>query len=87
MRFGLEDFIGSGAVLAHLTGTLSPEAEAAIAAFQRFRRDLPGALALSGSGRELIDRGYREDSEIAAEYGASNAAPLLTDRRYADAAR
>jgi 2-phosphosulfolactate phosphatase len=83
MRFGLEDLIGAGAVLAHLPGTRSPEAETAIAAFERLRHDLPGALARCGSGRELIERGFPEDIEIAGEYAASTAVPLLMDGRYA----
>jgi 2-phosphosulfolactate phosphatase len=82
MRFGLEDLLGAGAVLAHLPGTRSPEAEAAVAAFEHFRGHLPTALSRCGSGKELLERGYPDDIEIAAECGASGSAPLLADGCY-----
>jgi len=44
LRPCLEDWIGAGAVLSLLAGRRSPEAELAIAAFERFRGDLAGAL-------------------------------------------
>jgi 2-phosphosulfolactate phosphatase len=57
----LEDLIGAGSVLAELPGTLSPEAEMAIATFTRFRQDLGGALFRCGSGKELVERGFTLD--------------------------
>ena len=67
LRPCLEDWIGAGAVLSLLGGTRSPEAEMAVAAFERFRGDLAGALSGCGSGRELIERGFRRDIELASE--------------------
>jgi len=84
LRPALEDLIGAGALLARLPGSLSPEAELAVAAFERFRFDLHDALARSISGRELLERGYTRDIELAAAYGASSAVPLLRDDRFVD---
>jgi 2-phosphosulfolactate phosphatase len=78
LRPCLEDWIGAGAVLSLLNGTRSPEAELAIAAFERFRGDLAGALSRCASGRELVERGFRCDIELACEYAASSAVPMLS---------
>jgi 2-phosphosulfolactate phosphatase len=82
LRPCLEDLIGAGAVLADLPGTPSPEAELAVAAFARFRHDLAGALSRCGSGRELIERGFTGDVELAAEYAVSQVAPRLTQGQF-----
>jgi len=82
LRPCVEDYIGAGAVLAHLVGSLSPEAEMAEAAFERFRNRLGEALAACGSGRELIGRGFTEDVEMAAEYAVSRAVPRLMGDRF-----
>lgn len=77
-----EDWIGAGAVLSLLGGTRSPEAELAVAAFERFKGDLAGALSGSGSGKELLERGFECDVELAADYGVSSAVPVLTGDRF-----
>jgi 2-phosphosulfolactate phosphatase len=82
LRPCLEDLIGSGAVLAELGGTLSPEAELAVSSFARFRRSLCDVLSRCGSGKELIERGFAQDVELAAEYAVSSAAPVLTGDRF-----
>jgi 2-phosphosulfolactate phosphatase len=84
LRPCLEDLIGAGAVLAELPGKPSPEAELAIAAFERFRRNLYDAVSRCGSGRELIDRGYACDVELAAEYAVSSSVPELDEDRFID---
>ena len=86
LRPCLEDIIGAGALLRALPGSRSPEAELAIAVFERFRSDLYGALARSGSGRELAEAGFMGDIELAAEYDSSPAAPLLAGDEYINAA-
>ena len=65
LRPAIEDLIGAGAILARLAGTRSPEAELAIAAYERASADLPGFLRACASGRELIERGFSEDVELA----------------------
>ena len=84
LRPSLEDLVGAGAVLAHLPGRLSPEAELAVAAFERFRPALYDAISRSSSGKELIDGGFAEDVELACQYGVSSSAPVLVDGRYLD---
>jgi len=87
LRPCLEDLIGAGSVLAELSGTRSPEAEMAIAAFARFRLNISGALFGCGSGRELVQRGFARDVELAAEYAVSSTAPLLSHGQFIDASK
>jgi len=82
LRPCLEDLIGAGAVLAGLPGTSSPEAEMAMATFARFRQGLGGALFRCGSGKELAERGFGLDVELAAEYAVSNVVPMLTGEQF-----
>jgi 2-phosphosulfolactate phosphatase len=79
LRPGVEDLIGAGAVIACLPGTRSSEAELAVAGFERFREDLPGALRNSSSGKELIERGFALDVSLAAEYDVNSTVPRLID--------
>jgi len=82
LRPALEDLIGAGAVVARLPGSLSPEAEMAVAVFERFRGNLPDVMARCTSGRELVERGFARDVELAAAYGASSAVPTLRQDRF-----
>jgi len=82
LRPCLEDLLGAGALLAELPGCLSPEAELAVAAFERMRPRLVEVLAGSVSGRELAGRGFPQDVELAAEYAVSRAAPVLRGDRF-----
>jgi 2-phosphosulfolactate phosphatase len=84
LRPCLEDLLGAGAVLEALSGSPSPEAEMAVATFARLRRDLRGALSRCGSGKELIERGFELDVELASEYAASGTSPMLLHERFVD---
>jgi 2-phosphosulfolactate phosphatase len=86
LRPAIEDLIGAGAVLADLPGRPSPEADMAIAVFERFRDSLHDALIRSTSGKELVARGFAGDVETAAEYGVSAAVPVMQEDRFVDAA-
>ena len=86
LRPAIEDLIGAGAVLADLPGRPSPEAETAIAAFERFQHNLHDALVRSTSGKELVERGFACDVEVAAEYAVSTAVPVMQDDRFVDGA-
>jgi 2-phosphosulfolactate phosphatase len=79
LRPGLEDLIGAGAIAAQLAGRRSPEAAAAIAAFEAVSSDVLGALEGCSSGRELVERGFRDDVRLAAELDVGTAAPELVD--------
>jgi 2-phosphosulfolactate phosphatase len=68
--------------LSQLQGSKSPEADAAIAAFQRWQNDLARCLAESGSGREMLARGHAVDIEIAAAYDVSTHVPLLRGNEF-----
>jgi 2-phosphosulfolactate phosphatase len=80
----VEDLMGAGAVVAQLPGRLSPEAEMAKAAFLQFQTRLHETIRSCGSGRELIERGFSEDVEVASEYDVSSMAPILADGRFID---
>lgn len=82
LRPCVEDLLGAGALLADLPGRLSPEAELAVTAFERFASCLLEALAGSVSGRELAGRGFPQDVELAAEYAVSRAVPELRGDRF-----
>jgi 2-phosphosulfolactate phosphatase len=84
LRPAVEDLVGAGAVLRALrvvagvaAGRTSPEARAAMAAFDEARDELPEWLLLSASGRELIARGWGDDVEAAAALDADAVAPVL----------
>lgn len=92
LRPGIEDLLGAGAILAALVSgraspgldpqrpgmhSLSPEARLAAAAFEHLGEDLPGALTGCASGRELIDRGFARDVELAAELDSTYLVPVL----------
>lgn len=80
LRPALEDLWGAGAFLQSLGLPGSPEAEAAIAAWDRVGGHPP--LADCASGRELIAYGYPEDVEVAAQVGASEAVPVLSGEAF-----
>lgn len=75
LRPGLEDWLGAGAILRWLPGTRSPEADAAIAIFERYCASLVATLESCGSGRELDGRGHTNDKFLAGDLDVSTAAP------------
>jgi 2-phosphosulfolactate phosphatase len=86
MRIAYEDFIGAGAVIAELQGTISPEAQAAADAFKSATKHLQQSLRECGSGWELIERGFPEDVDLAAVLDCETAVPKLVDSAFEDAA-
>jgi 2-phosphosulfolactate phosphatase len=85
LRPCLEDWIGAGAVIDACPGTRSPEASLAAAAFRYFRDDLAGTLRASSSGKELIERGFGLDVELAGELNVSTNVPRLVTRAFVSA--
>ena len=79
IRPALEDLVGAGSIIACLPGRRSPEAEMAVAAFEHFRGDLKSALRECQSGKELIERGFGADVDLAARHDVSVNVPLLAD--------
>jgi 2-phosphosulfolactate phosphatase len=82
LRPAVEDLIGAGALVAALRDgaaslSLSPEASAAMAAFESTQSDLWDTMATSTSGRELRAKGYGDDVEWAAALNVSSCVPVL----------
>jgi 2-phosphosulfolactate phosphatase len=84
LRPAVEDLLGAGAILRALrvlTGValdrVSPEARAAMAAFDEARDDLGKWLLASASGRELVARGRHDDVVAAAALDVEAVAPVL----------
>lgn len=84
LRPALEDFLGAGAVIAGLTGTRSPEAQAAVAAWLETKDRISDVLASCSSGREQAQRGWTDDLRYAAQINASAAVPVLRDGAFVD---
>lgn len=82
LRLALEDLIGAGAIIAHIAGSRSPEAELAVVAFRRFQDFLLETLRSCNSGLELIERGRSADLELAAALNVSQCAPCLREGSY-----
>lgn len=83
LRPCIEDLVGAGAVITHLDGTRSPEAEAAAAAWESAsQKGIGPVLTASGSGVELIDKGHRADVDYAAEVDVSEVVAVLRDGRF-----
>ena len=81
LRPAFEDWVGAGAILAHLQAERSPEAEAAVDAFRGARSALAHWLRRSVSGRELVGRGFERDVALAAELDVSACVPRLSPAR------
>ncbi len=85
LRPSFEDFIGAGAIISYLSGKLSPEAAAAVAAFQEAKPRLAEYLYQCSSGKELIERGFLEDVQLASQLDASNSVPTMVNGAYVQA--
>jgi 2-phosphosulfolactate phosphatase len=82
LRPAIEDLLGAGAVIHHLSLPCSSEAEVARGAFRSAGGDAARLVRACVSGRELIDRGFAEDVEIAVALDASRCVPRLIDGAY-----
>ena len=75
LRPSLEDWLGAGAILSRLPDSRSPEADAAVALFERYRGTLEDTLSRCASGRELMERGQVNDIALATDLDVSRCAP------------
>ncbi len=82
IRPAYEDLIGAGAVISGLAGTRSPEAQSANDAFQEAKPFLEERLAKCSSGRQLIERGFTRDVELAGELDANTTVPVLNGNAF-----
>lgn len=85
LRPAVEDLIGAGAILQAIGDAPSPEASAAIAAFEAAREHPLDFLWECASGRELVERGFPGDVALAAELDSSTAVPRLQPDGFIDA--
>jgi len=85
LRPAFEDLIGAGAIISNLSGSLSPEASVAVAAFDRVQEKLLKTLKQCTSGKELIQMGFEQDIPPTAEVNVDECAPILKDRAFANA--
>ena len=84
LRPALEDWIGAGAILRSLPGPRSPEADAAVATFERYEGRLVETLDRCGSGRELEQRGHAHDKHLASALDVSTCVPGFNGIAYVD---
>jgi 2-phosphosulfolactate phosphatase len=82
LRPSIEDWLGAGAILRLLPGAKSPEAAAAIAAFESAQNTLREELEACISGRELVEKGFAQDVELAAQFNVSEHVPRLEQRSF-----
>jgi 2-phosphosulfolactate phosphatase len=82
LRPAFEDWVGAGAIISFLGGSLSPEAQAAAATFRGMQADLAGLLQSCGSGKALLARGFAGDVALAATLDVSGCVPVLREGAY-----
>lgn len=82
LRPAIEDLIGAGAILDALALPMTAEARVARDAFVSARSSLADVIRDCLSGRELIEKGFPQDVELAVQLDVSNIAPVLSDGAY-----
>ncbi|KXK49916.1 MAG: putative 2-phosphosulfolactate phosphatase [Chlorobi bacterium OLB5] len=80
IRFAIEDYLGVGALISVLNGELSAESFAAKKYFEAFESELKDVIINSYSGKELIEKGFSEDLEIALDMFSGNSIPVLKEK-------
>ncbi|MDD5705724.1 MAG: 2-phosphosulfolactate phosphatase [Kiritimatiellae bacterium] len=85
LRPCFEDLAGAGAIIRHLAGSMSPEAQVATDAFRGVASDLLARLRQCSSGKELIEMGFEEDIAIIAQMDVDDCAPIVRDGAYGKA--
>jgi 2-phosphosulfolactate phosphatase len=82
LRVAVEDLVGAGAIISHLSGSLSPEAQMAVVAYYHARENLVEVFDQCGSGKELRERGFEGDIALAAQVDVDDCAPMLQNGAY-----
>ncbi|HEV2471988.1 MAG TPA: 2-phosphosulfolactate phosphatase [Chthonomonadales bacterium] len=77
LRFALEDYLASGAILAEAPGRKTPEALACAALFRSVSESTPALIWDCESGRELRGRGYEGDVRYACVMNGLDCVPKL----------
>ena len=79
IRPSFEDMMGAGAILARISGTDSPEADAAASAFVMCVSRLEDRIRECASARQLLEMGSAGDVEWCLQTDVSEAVPVLRD--------
>lgn len=82
LRPSFEDSVGAGAIISQLEGTLSPEAQSAVAVFRAAEPQLALMMRQCASGKELIEGGFAADVAMASAYNVSTTIPRLHEDSY-----
>ena len=82
LRPAIEDLIGAGAIIDALGGAMTAEARVARDAWRSARPEPDAVIRDSLSGRELIERGFEVDVDLALQSEVSAVAPVLRDGAY-----
>jgi 2-phosphosulfolactate phosphatase len=77
LRPAYEDWLGAGAIISFLAGARSPEAGSALAAWHADKEQLTTRLRQCSSGKELLERRFEADVELAAQLNVSSCVPIL----------
>lgn len=81
LRPAIEDLLGAGAIVAHLSGRKSPEAGMAEMAYSSCE-NITRTINECASGRELHDRGFAQDVVLAVQENCSEVVPLFQNGEY-----
>lgn len=87
IRFALEDYLGAGAIMSYLKGSLSPESKSSLSVFKNLSVNLKEEIENCSSGKELIEIGFEKDVELACEVNVSNTVPVLKNNFYINACK
>ncbi|WP_082820608.1 2-phosphosulfolactate phosphatase [Fictibacillus phosphorivorans] len=82
LRPGIEDYLGAGAIISFLKGSLSPEAFVCKQAYEASKHTLPSLIKNCGSGRELIERDFEEDVHVCMQHNTSTTVPMLSNHQF-----
>ncbi|MEP7324267.1 MAG: 2-phosphosulfolactate phosphatase [Saprospiraceae bacterium] len=82
LRPAFEDLLGAGAILSFLHGTMSPECKSALSVFLSLKNNLRQELQKCSSGKELIERGFIDDTLLACDFNISDTVPVLIDNAF-----
>jgi 2-phosphosulfolactate phosphatase len=82
LRPGIEDYLGAGAIISFLEGSLSPEAFVCKQAFLASQHELQELIKKCGSGRELEERGFKDDVDFCFQLNISSIVPILSDNKF-----
>lgn len=84
LRTAFEDLAGAGAIISYLKGELSPESIASAAVYQDIKNELLINIKNCSSGKELIERGFETDIDLACVLNVSNSVPGLVNGEYTE---